>query len=129
MDHSSEVERLALFSAAHYGVFTLEHARGCGLSENQVFARIETNQWRLVHRNVYRWVSTPRTWKGDVLAACWAGGFRALASHRSAAALWGLPGSRSDLVEITCPRWRRARHDRLVVHETNVIDSRGPDPV
>jgi hypothetical protein len=24
--------------------------------------------------------------------------------------------------EITCPRWRRARHDGLVVHETKAFD-------
>ncbi len=44
-----------------------------------------------------------------------------MASHRSAAALFELPGGRSDLAEITCPRWRRARHDGLVVHETLLL--------
>ena len=42
----------------------------------------------------------PRSWKGDLLAACWAGGDRAVASHRSAAALWDLPGSATRSLEI-----------------------------
>ena len=47
-----------------------------------------------------------------------------------------------DLVEITCPRWRRARHDGLIAHETKALspidldgrlrdrgDDAGPDVV
>jgi len=123
MGHSAACERLARFATDHHGVFTLEHARVSGLSDAQAFHRIQTSQWRVLHRNVYRWAATPGSWEGDLLAACWAGGFRAVASHRSAAALWGLPGGRRDLIEISCPRWRRARHGRLVVHETKVLDS------
>jgi hypothetical protein len=53
-----------------------------------------------------------------VLAACWAGGTRAAASHRSAAELSALPGRNSVNIEITCPRWRRAQHTGLIVHES-----------
>src|SRR3954454_20722276 len=45
----------------------------------------------------------------------------AVASHRSAAALWGLPGGRTDIVEVTCHRARRAFVDGLVVHETKLL--------
>lgn len=44
-----------------------------------------------------------------------------MASHRSAAALWDLPSQCRDVAEITCPRWRRARHDGLVVHESLLL--------
>src|SRR5439155_25869835 len=54
--------------------------------------------------------------------ACWAGGQRAVASHRSAAALLGLPSARKDVFEISCPRWRRARHGGLIVHETSLLE-------
>ncbi|MGZ4802025.1 MAG: hypothetical protein ACXV9P_05420 [Acidimicrobiia bacterium] len=64
----------------------------------------------------------PITWRGGVLAACWAGGFRAVASHRSAAELLRLPGRRRDPIEITCPRWRRAHVSGLAVHETAALD-------
>jgi very-short-patch-repair endonuclease len=45
-----------------------------------------------------------------------------VASHRSAAELWQLPGRDDEFTEITCPRWRRARHDGLLVHESLVLD-------
>jgi very-short-patch-repair endonuclease len=57
-----------------------------------------------------------------LLAACWAGGDRAVASHRAAAALWRLPGGDDGVIEVTCPRWRRSRHDGLVVHESTRLD-------
>ena len=71
-----------------------------------------TGRWELVHDRVYRIVGTPLTWRGQVLAACWAGGMRAVASHRTAAELWRLPGRSTTVVEITCPRWRRAQPRR-----------------
>jgi hypothetical protein len=76
----------------------------------------------LLYDGVYRMGGAPRTWRGDLLAACWAAGTTALASYLSAAQLRGLPSGRSDVIEITCPRWHRTRHDKLVVHESLVID-------
>ena len=113
---------LAAFAHHNHGVFTSKHARAIGLSPRQVKTRIETGQWIALHDFVYRIAGAPPTWKGELLAACWAGGFRAVASHRSAAALYGLAGGRTNMIEITCPRWRRARHDGLVVHETKALD-------
>ena len=81
----------------------------------------------LVYDGVYRIGGAPETWRGDLLAACLAAGSDALASHRSAAALWGLPSGRDDLVELMCRRWRRCRHDRLVVHESLVVDEEDRD--
>lgn len=123
MDVESDADRmLARHAAEHYGVFRGKHARMAGLSKRQIDTRIDSQRWELVQHDVYRVNGAPRTWHGDLLAACWAGGFRAVASRRSAAALHALPGGRRDLVEITCPRWRRARHDGLIVHETKALD-------
>src|SRR5262249_36534901 len=72
----------------------------------------------------YRVAGAPGSWRGDLLAACWAGGRRALVSHRSAAQLWEIGGGDDSLIELVCPRWRRARHEGLVVHETNAIGRR-----
>ena len=71
---------------------------------------------------VYRIGGAPPTWRGQVLAACWAAQGLAVASHRSAAELWGLPGGCTDIVEITCRRWKRAKAAGLVVHETKLLD-------
>jgi predicted transcriptional regulator of viral defense system len=121
MDPSGD-DRLFAFAADHYAVFRGAHARTAGLSKKQIAGRIAHGRWRRLYDDVYIAAGAPLTWKGALLAACWAGGFRAAASHRSAAALWELAGGRRSIVEITCPRWRRAQHQGLVVHETKALD-------
>jgi hypothetical protein len=121
MDRSAD-DRLFAFAEEHHAVFRSEHARICGLSKRQIEGRIELGLWRRVYDDVYKMAGAPLTWEGALLAACWAGGFRAAASHRSAAALWKLAGGRRTFVEVTCPRWRRAQHEGLVVHETTALD-------
>ena len=116
-------EVLARHAARHHGVFRGTHARMAGLSERQIVERIREHRWEPLHRDVYRIHGAPSSWEGSVLAACWAGGNRAVGSHRSAAAIHGLPGGRKDLIEIMCPRWRRARHDGLITHETKALAS------
>jgi hypothetical protein len=34
-----------------------------------------------------------------------------------------LPGGEQELQEVLCPRWRRARHETLIVHESKQIDT------
>ncbi len=114
-------QALALLTVGQHGVFATGHARACGFTEKQIEWRISGGEWLSVHLNAYRLAGTPRLWKGDLLAACWAGGFRAVASHRSAAALYGWAGGRENVSEITCPRWRRARHASVEVHETKAL--------
>jgi predicted transcriptional regulator of viral defense system len=121
MDRSAD-DLLLAFAEEHHAVFRGAHARLCGLSKRQIAGRIELGLWRRLYDDVYVAAGAPLTWKGALLAACWAGGFRGAASHRSAAALWNLPSGRRSIVEITCPRWRRARHKGLVVHETKALD-------
>ena len=104
---------LARMAAEHHGTFTIVHARACGFSDATIERRLAAGDWLSCHVGVFHHPAVPRSWRGDLLAACWAGGFRAVASHRSAAALWGLKGGWRHVPEITCPRWRRARHGPL----------------
>ena len=106
----------------HHGVFAAHHLRALDIADHVRRHRLESGRWEQVHERVYRVVGNPLTWRGQLLAACWAGGTRAVASHRSAAELRLLPGRSDRTVEITCPRWRRAQHDGLVVHESLSLD-------
>jgi predicted transcriptional regulator of viral defense system len=115
---------IAAVAAAHHGVFSLRHLQKHKVSHRARQHRLDSGRWIQVHARAYRIAGTPASWRSDLLAACWAAGSRAVASHRSAAMLWELPGRREDLVEITCPRWRRARHDGLLVHETTRLSLR-----
>jgi hypothetical protein len=112
---------LAAHAERHHAVFRTLHAGFAGLTARQIQVRIADRRWQELYRDVFRISGAPLTWKGELLAACWAGGFRALASHRAAAKLHGLPGGRDDVLEITCPHWRRARHRGLLVHETRAL--------
>ena len=106
-----------------HGVFTLAQIRAVRLSDNWRRNRLAEGRLVLVHDRTYRFAGTPLTWDGELLAAVWAGGARGRASHRSAASKWGLAGGTTALLEITCPRFRRARHDGLIVHETKLYES------
>ena len=45
----------------------------------------------------------PATWHQRLMAACLVGGPGAVASHRSAGALWGLDGLAPGPIEVTVP--------------------------
>jgi len=113
---------LAALAAAHHGIIRLDDAIANGLGRDERRRRLSAGAWVAPYKGVYRLAGAPVTWRGELLSACWAGGERAAASHRSAAALWEFPGRRTDVTEITCPRWRRAQHRGLIVHETKVLD-------
>ena len=120
MGLDAEIARLG---SQQHALVQLDQLRELGMTESELRYRLDRG--RLEHRSrvVYKIGGAPSTWRGDLLAACWAGGLRAAASHRSAAALWNVAGQRTDSVEITCPRWRRARHDGVIVHESKALDS------
>lgn len=111
-------DQVARIAEQHHGVIALHHLAALGVPQQSRHLRVATGRWVAVHEGVFRIAGAPPSWRGALVAATWAGGDRAVASYRSAAALWSLPGGRTNLVEITCPRWRRARHEGLIVHES-----------
>jgi hypothetical protein len=122
-------DALAQVAARHHGVFATRHLVALEFSHDACKARLGSGRWTLLYDNVYRMGGAPPTWRGDLLAACWAAGSTALASHQAAAALRQLPSGREGVVEITCDRWRRTRHRGLVVHESLRIDEEDRDEV
>jgi hypothetical protein len=75
-----------------------------------------------MHEGVFRHVSVPPSWQGRFLAAVLAATPPAAISYRSALALHGLPNGWTNVVEITCRRWKRSREPSLVVHESTRLD-------
>jgi very-short-patch-repair endonuclease len=67
---------------------------------------------------VYGVAGAPPSWQQTLLAVCLWGG-KAVASHRSAAALWQLRGFAPGPLEITTPKQNR-RHENLTVHRSTV---------
>lgn len=120
MAHHVDLE-LGCFAELHHGVFPHAIARRCGVTRAGIRHRVDSGRWVAVHDRVYRVAGAPVSWRGRLLAACWAGGLRAVASHRAAAALYGLPGGRRRPPEITGPRWRRSRHTGVLAHESKAL--------
>ena len=113
---------LARIAASQYGVIRIDQASQLGLSSDALEYRLRGGPWERLHRGVYRNLASPPTWKGTMMAACLTGGEGTAVSHRSAAALMGLPGGSTDLIEITCHRWRRSKYPFLIVHETKRME-------
>jgi very-short-patch-repair endonuclease len=109
---------VAVAAERRYGVVRFADL---AVTQHQAQLRLDSGRWIELYPGVYRIAGAPVTWRGDLLATCWAGGPRAVASHRAAGALWGLPGGR-EVAEITCPRWRRTQKGGdLVVHESRLL--------
>ncbi len=121
-------DALAELAAKQHGVFAAEHLIDARLLTTARQARLASGRWVLLYDNVYRMGGAPQTWRGDLLAACWAAGPTALVSFLAAGALRQLPSGR-ELVEITCDRWRRTRHGGLLVHESLLLDDEDRDEV
>ena len=112
---------LACFEEArrHHGVITRGRAGALGLTIDQIDYRLRTGRWIAVHPGVYAMAGSPWTWHRELTAACyWARD--GLASHRSAAALWGLAGFEPLLpIDITSTRCHLPPRSGLRVHHTN----------
>jgi very-short-patch-repair endonuclease len=117
---------IARLAARQHRVVTRRQLLDHGLSSRQVDRRIHTGLLVPRHRGVFIVGGHEPTFEGLVLAACWAA--NGLASHRSAAALFGLrrvPRSHIEVVvEGTPPRLERVlvhRCARLAPRDRAVI--------
>ena len=106
-----------LLAEKQHGVFRLQQARQLGYTRAAVRHRRRRAIWDPLQRRVYRVPGSVRTWEQRLTAVVFASGPVAAASHRSAAALLGIPGFKRDVLEVTTPRPRRHRGERdAIVH-------------
>ena len=101
---------------AQLGLFTLDQALTSGMNRNTVYRRVRLGRYTLEHPGVFAFAGLPESWERSVLSACLAAGKDAVASHRTAARVWGLIDDSSDCVEITVPRNVRPRLPKVIVH-------------
>lgn len=112
-----EGERAVLaLAAAQHGVVTSRQVADAGMSRDEVRHRVVTGRWEPVRHGVYRVGGAPTTWRQALAAACLATG--GVASHRGAAALWGLVESSCGVLEVTVPRNRSPRGAGAVLHRS-----------
>jgi hypothetical protein len=112
------MEQLLAIAAVQFGLFTRKQAYRCKVSDRQLQYRVGIGVFDQLARHVYRVRGSEPTWHQQLLAACFAGGERCLASHRSAAELHGFDAVQRGIVEVTVPRGTRRQIPGAVVHES-----------
>ena len=109
--------RAAPVIAGQYGLITERQAGKLGLSGDAIRYRIGTGIWARVLPGVYRLAAVPQSWKQRLLAAClWSDS--GVASHRSAAALYGFDGFRPGLIEITAELNAAPARNGIILHRS-----------
>jgi very-short-patch-repair endonuclease len=110
---------IATRAARQHALVTLEQARVCGFTDDAIRRRVEAGRWRRLRHAVYLLNGAPETWEQTALAAVLASGPAAVASHSTAAVLWGLPNVLHEVTfEVSTPRPRRVRQPGVRVHRT-----------
>jgi very-short-patch-repair endonuclease len=117
--HSADRAVQALAGRQH-GVVTRRQAAKAGLSPREIERRIESGWLVALHRGVYAVGHTALTRHSHLIAAVYACGEEALASHRAAAWLWGILRGRQP-IEVTAPRSREPK-DGFVLHRSRRMD-------
>lgn len=111
-DHSS---LLSLMRTQH-GVIGRGQVLDLGFTDRYVTTRLSRSEWTRVETGVYQHLAVQPTWRSRVMATCLA--LDAVASHRSAAALWEVDGFGSGVVEVTIARHGGRNRTGVVVHES-----------
>jgi very-short-patch-repair endonuclease len=103
------------YARRHHGIITLEAS---GLTRSSWYRALRAGTIEQVHPYVARLHGTPDTPEQRIAAALAAVGERAIASHRSAAHLHGVPRPDTDPVDvIVLGRRRSIALDGVVIHE------------
>jgi very-short-patch-repair endonuclease len=105
-------------AAGQYSLFTFTQAVEAGFSPAAITRRVASRLWERVLPRVYRVTGSRPTERQKALAACLWAGDGAVASHRTAGALWELDGVVARQVEITVPAKRGPTSPFVVVHRT-----------
>jgi very-short-patch-repair endonuclease len=115
----AEVARIA---ANQHGVIRLDQLLRAGLTRSAISRRVRAGQLHRLHRGVYAVGHANLSNKGRILAAVFACGKDAVASHQSAAYLWSLSPKCPPLVHVTIPdRGSRARRQGIVLHRSSTL--------
>jgi very-short-patch-repair endonuclease len=97
----------ARLAERQHGLVTRRQAIEVGMSRGAIRHRLSQGLWVGALPGVYRVTGAPASWEARVLARTLAAGPEAVASHRTAACLWGFDGARRGLPELTIAAGRR----------------------
>lgn len=111
-----DAARVRTFAEDHHGLITRRAAEAAGMSTASWYRAIDDGRWELVHPGVARLPGALRTSAHAIAAAALAVP-RSVASHRSAALLWGIPRPDGEPIDlIVAARTRSPDLDGVIVH-------------
>lgn len=101
------LSQLDPFARDHHGVVTRHAAARVGVSERSWYRANAAGTIEQLHPGVARIAGTPATPQQRIIAAVFATGRGAMASHGTAAFLWGVPGAEPTTVDVMIGDRRR----------------------
>jgi hypothetical protein len=112
-----ELQRLDEYARDHHGLVTRAAARRLGVSTSSWYRAMDKGLLERVHQNVARMYGAEVTPEQTIAAAVLAAGDRAMASHRSAAHLWGISRPEGEAPDVMLvERSRRATVEGACIH-------------
>jgi very-short-patch-repair endonuclease len=102
-------QALAELAERQHGVVSIRQLNALGYSRNSVSDASRSGRLHRLHRGVYAVGHKSLGWEGRCLAAVLACCPSAVASHTSAAWLWGLTKTRPGTIHVTAPARRHGR--------------------
>jgi len=94
-------------ASRQWGTISRDQLRAAGLSDDAIWRLNKDGMLREILPRVYRLAGAPQNWHQRLMAPCLWGGPTAVASHRSAAVLWGFDGFREGPLEISSPKQKQ----------------------
>lgn len=116
------LKTVRLVGERRYGLITREDLRRLAISDRQATRLVQNGDLVRLHRAVFRLPGSPPSIQQQSLAACLAMGPRAVTSHLTAAALWGIVDPTEGLPEVTIPWANRSRQGSVIVHRSLLLD-------
>jgi hypothetical protein len=104
------------FMASHYGLTTVDRVLALSGTRRIIEERMHRGRWVATHRGVYRDAAAPRSPEQELLAAVFAAGDLAVASHLSSVWLWGLLARPPDEPCVSVPYAHSPKHSGIRVH-------------
>jgi very-short-patch-repair endonuclease len=113
--------RLLRVAERQYPVFDRSQAIDAGMTARQIDRRVDSGRWSRRHRGVYLPAGVTVGSEQRIMGACLACGPKAVASHGSAATVWGV-GTEPDKPHVTVPAATVRRHPGIDVHRSHEIE-------
>lgn len=112
MTRTAEINnRIRNLAATQHGLVARRQLRDAGVGADAIRSRLRRGDLLALTARVLRIAGAPVTGAADLMAAVLDGGPGAAVSHRSAAALWGLPGISPQRPDVTADRRRSTHRD------------------